>query len=92
MTGRLLLTEPEAAERLRICPRMLRKARKDGRLHYVLIGRAVRYTVDDLESYIATLRQVQPACPQIKSAPKPKRQHRSGGGIVVPFSARNAAG
>lgn len=63
----LLLTEAEAAERLRICTRTLRKARQEGALHYVLIGRAVRYTVPDLESFIESLRKVQTTCPPCRS-------------------------
>lgn len=38
MANPILLTESEAAEALRLCPRTLRKARKAGLLHYVLIG------------------------------------------------------
>lgn len=90
MTDPLLLTEAEAALRMRLCQRTLRKARQDGHLHYVLIGRSVRYTVADLESYIERLRQVQPACP----TPQPTRRSAPSsrkGGVIVPFTARNAA-
>lgn len=38
----LLLTEEQAAERLSLCTKTLRKERKAGRLPYILIGRAVR--------------------------------------------------
>ncbi len=89
MTDQLLLTEVEAAERLRLCTRTLRKARKDGALHYILIGRAVRYTVADLESFVERLRKVEPAClppkpPRTKAAPQ-----RGGGDVIVPFRERN---
>lgn len=89
MIDQLLLTEAEAAQRLRVCTRTLRKARHSGLLHYVLIGRAVRYTLADLESYIDRLRQVQPLCPPTTStrrstAPTKRR------GEIVPFSVRNA--
>jgi hypothetical protein len=91
MNDPMLLTEPEAAERLRICTRTLRKARQSGLLHYVLIGRAVRYTVADLESYIDRLRQVQPACPP--SGPTRRISKRSSrAGEIVPFTVRNARG
>jgi len=40
MTAPALLTEDEAAQALRVCARTLRKARREGRLSYVLIGRA----------------------------------------------------
>lgn len=89
MTGQLLLTEVEAAARLCISTRTLRKARQSGLLHYVLIGRAVRYTIADLESYIERLRQVQPSCPPPRPTPRastPKNRR----GQVVPFTVRNA--
>lgn len=85
----LLLTEDEAAERLRVCARTLRKARQEGLLHYILIGRAVRYTVSDLESYIERLRQVHPTCPPKRPTRRISQPSRSGGEIV-PFTVRNA--
>lgn len=89
MTDALLLTEAEAAERLRVCTRTLRKARHAGLLHYVLIGRAIRYTLPDLESYIECLRQVQPVCPTKEPTRRTARPSRKGGEIV-PFTVRNA--
>lgn len=89
MHEQLLLTEREAAERLRVCTRTLRKARHSGLLHYVLIGRSIRYTFSDLESYIDRLRQVQPQCP----SPTPTRRSTAPTrrqGEIVPFSVRNA--
>ncbi len=89
MTEQLLLTEAEAAARLSLCARTLRKARQEGKLHYVLCGRAVRYTVADLESFVERLRKVEPAC----TRPKPTRQsattRRSDGDVIVPFRQRN---
>lgn len=84
----LLLKEPEAAAALGLCPRTLREARKAGKLHYVLIGRAVRYTPEDLTAYIDSLRQVQPACPQ----PVQKRTGSASqrGGKIIPFHRRTA--
>lgn len=84
----LLLTEIEAAERLRVCTRTLRKARHSGLLHYVLIGRTIRYTLTDLESYIERLRQAQPECPPHRPTRRSTSpQKRSG--VIVPFTARN---
>jgi len=80
----ILLTEAEAAEALRLCTRKLREARQQGILRYLLIGRAVRYTMEDLESFVATLREVQPAC---QPGPQPKTRRR-GGAEIIPFSAR----
>lgn len=89
MTDKLLLTEPEAAKRLSLCERTLREARKAGQLHYVLIGRAVRYTIDDLESFVASHRKVSLPCPQPKSAPRSTRRQRKSAQII-PFTVRNA--
>ena len=89
MTEQLLLTEPEAAERLRVCTRTLRKARQEGALHYVLIGRAVRYTVTDLESFIERLRKVETACPRPGPTRKTAAPRRGGGDVIVPFRERN---
>lgn len=88
MTVQLLLTEAEAAERLNLCQRTLRKARQSGQLHYVAIGRAVRYTIEDLESFVATLRQVQPNCPKPRTNTKSTRPSGKGG-VIVPFTVRS---
>lgn len=89
MSHQLLLTETEAAQRLRLSTRTLRKARGEGKLRYVLIGRAVRYTEDDLTSFIDSLRTVQPACPP---KPQPTRNTRQKGksAQIIPFTVRNA--
>ena len=89
MKDRLLLTEAEAAERLRVCQRTLREARKDGRLHYVLLGRSVRYTIDDLESFIASNRKVNPPCTVKPPAPR-STGRRNKGAQIIPFTVRNA--
>lgn len=91
MTAPLLLTEQEAADRLRICARQLRKARQEGRLHYVLNGRSIRYTIDDLESFVDSLRQVEPQC---HPAPSSRRTigRKQRGGQVIPFKVRQRGG
>ena len=66
-----LLTEDEAAEQLKLCTRTLRKERQAGRLPYILIGRAVRYTLADLEAFVEASRQDQPLCP-----PTNRKTHR----------------
>jgi len=82
----LLLTETEAAELLRLCPRTLRKARADGHLRYILIGRAIRYTLRDLEAFVDSNSRKEATCPPADhSAPK-IRKRRSG--EIVPFTAR----
>ena len=86
MTAPALLTETEAAEALRLCPRTLRKARQEGRLTYVLIGRAVRYTMRDLESFIEASRQDATPC---RTPTRRTTVKRNTGGNIVPFTARN---
>lgn len=56
---RALLTEREAAERLSICERTLRKERQAGRLPYIKFGRAIRYAPADLEAFIESARLCQ---------------------------------
>lgn len=84
----LLLKEPEAAAALGLCPRTLREARKAGKLRYVLIGRAVRYTPEDITAYIDSLRQVEPPCPA--EVQKRTKASSSRSGQVIPFHRRKA--
>lgn len=48
----LLLTAKEAAKALSICERTLYGLSKRGELRVVRIGRAVRYSIADLETWI----------------------------------------
>ncbi len=84
----MLLTEAEAAASLRICARKLREARQAGKLHYVLNGRAVRYTPDDLAAYIDSLRQVEPPCPA--KVHKRTRSSARRSAQIIPFHRRGA--
>lgn len=88
MSEQILLTEQEAAERLRLSSRTLRKARAMGTLPYVLIGRSVRYTVSDLESFIETLRRQSAPCPS-PTVPSRRTSARKSARII-PFTARAA--
>lgn len=49
---RLLLSSREAAKTLNICERTLYSLTKAGELPVVRIGRAVRYSLDDLKDWI----------------------------------------
>lgn len=80
--NQVLLTEPQAAEALQVCIRTLRKARQDGRLTYVLIGKSVRYTMDDLRGFIEASRQ--DARPCRKPTRRTTAAKRSGN--IVPFT------
>lgn len=59
--NQLLLTEEQAAQALQVCGRTLRKARQQGALPYVRIGRTIRYTETDLTQFIERARE----CPSI---------------------------
>ena len=65
-----LLKEADAATWLGISPRTMRKLRRDGQVHYILIRTAIRYSLSDLQSYVERARQ----CPSIK-----EKAPRSGG-------------
>lgn len=54
---RLLLTEREAARRLNVSRFALYTLRREGKIGYVPLGRAVRYTVDQLAAWIASTRK-----------------------------------
>ena len=85
MTAELrLYTEPEAAEALRVCPRTLRKARQEGRLTYILIGRSVRYTMSDLTAFVEASKQDAMPCPP----PRLRHTVKRNSGKIVPFTAR----
>ena len=48
----LLLTEKEAASLLRISPRKLWEIRMQGQIPFIRFGRAIRYSRDELTSWI----------------------------------------
>ena len=52
MIGRFLLQPREAAQSLGICERTLYALTKRGELPVIRIGRAVRYSVDDIRAWI----------------------------------------
>ncbi|MHC4511183.1 MAG: helix-turn-helix domain-containing protein [Planctomycetota bacterium] len=56
-TERLLLTSGEAAKALGICERTLFGLTKSGELSVIRIGRAVRYSVEDLKAWIRQASQ-----------------------------------
>lgn len=83
----LLLTEEQAAERLLLHPRTLRKERQAGRIRYVaLAGRKIAYRPEDCVAYVEARSRQEATLP----APRPRGRavgNRRGGNIV-PFSAR----
>lgn len=87
MSDPLLLTEEQAAERLLLHPRTLRKLRQAGEIRYVaLAGRKIAYRPEDCTAYIETrLRQAPPLlAPRARGRAVGNRR----GGNIVPFSAR----
>lgn len=50
--SRLLISGREAAKRLSICERTLYTLTKAGEIPAVRIGRAVRYSVDELQAWV----------------------------------------
>ncbi len=82
-----LLTEMEAAARLRISSRTLRSIRQRGEIRYILIGaRKIFYRPEDCEEYLAARLRVEQPCPTSNT---PKRRARRNSGDIVPFSQRN---
>jgi excisionase family DNA binding protein len=54
----LLVTQREAAKRLMLCEKTIYSAVKAGELPCVRIGKAKRFTLEDLKNWIARKRQV----------------------------------
>lgn len=79
----LLLTEAEAAERLKIGERTLRDLRRRGLIRYVaLTARKIMYRPEDCADYVESrVRQNDPPA----RAGRPRRTSRRTG-IVIPFS------
>lgn len=89
MTDVALLTEQEAAARLQVCDRTLRKERQAGNIPYILIGRCVRYHPDDLAQLIAAKRTIIQAQPTQRSGLGGRKVSANRqGSVIVPFSQR----
>jgi excisionase family DNA binding protein len=62
-----LLTASQAAARLNISERTLRKLRQSGQIPYIaLTDRLFRYTTEDCDEYVATRRRKEGQCPSVK--------------------------
>lgn len=81
-----LMTEREAAARLRLCPRTLRKARARGELHFVKYGRKILYSDSDLADFIERHRQ----CPS-RNAKAPRSGNTRSRSTVFDFEEARAA-
>lgn len=87
MTEPLLLTEEQAAARLLMHPRTLRKLRQEGAIRYVgLVGRRVAYRNEDLDEFIASRLKMEPVIAPARHGKRTVGRRASGN--IVPFSAR----
>ncbi|UKK84715.1 helix-turn-helix domain-containing protein [Sphingopyxis sp. BSN-002] len=78
-----LLTEMEAATRLRIGERTLRSIRQRGEIRYVLIGaRKIFYRPEDCEEYLAARLRVEQSCPTNRKV----RRGNGDIGKIIPLS------
>jgi hypothetical protein len=87
VTEPLLLTEEQAAERLLMHPRTLRKLRQAGAIRYVaLTGRKVAYKPEDCIAYIESRsRQEEPPMHRPRAGRSVGNRRN---GNIVPFSIR----
>lgn len=85
-----LLTHDQAAARLKVCAKTLRRLRTEGLIPYVAVtARKIFYRPEDCDAYLAScVRRETPA-------PRPRGRIRSVGkrrdGNIVPFSLRQEA-
>lgn len=87
MTEPLLLTEEQAAKRLLMHPRTLRKLRQEGAIRYVaLTGRRVAYRPEDCIAYVESRSRQEQVSPHRRQKSRAAGNRRTGN--IVPFSAR----
>ena len=93
MNDRLLISEEEAAERLLMHPRTLRKLRQAGEIRYVaLAGRKIAYRPEDCEAYVESRTRIEPAIDLNRAKERGRaRPRRQDGGNVLSFTARRQA-
>jgi hypothetical protein len=82
-----LLTEAEAARRLRVCTKTLRGFRKNGLIRYVaLTGRKILYRPEDCDAFVDAKSKTDD--PIEHPQPRPRaRPARGKAGNVVSFTA-----
>ena len=79
-----LLTEAEAARRLRIGERTLRELRRQGKIRYIaLTARKIAYRPEDCAEYLEARLRVNEPC---ETAARPKRRSQRRTGKIIPFS------
>ncbi|WP_353448035.1 helix-turn-helix domain-containing protein [Sphingomonas aurantiaca] len=86
-----LLTPEDAADRIHVSTKTLRRLRQDGHIRYVAItDRKIRYRLEDCDEFVASRARKAPECPSTSARPRPTGTSTSSG-KVVGFSARPAA-
>ncbi len=75
-----LLTLKDAADRLNISTKLLRREVRARRLRFILVGKRRRFTVEDLAEYIAKQRQETP-CPSSSPRVRHTGISTSGSGV-----------
>ena len=90
-----LLTAEEAAARLGMCERTLRKLRQNGDIAYIAItGRKFRYTPEDCDEFLAARRRKEAPCQSVKIRARHIGNTTSNGtrsGFMAQRAARRAA-
>ncbi|WP_147036068.1 helix-turn-helix domain-containing protein [Sphingomonas aquatilis] len=83
-----LLTPEEAAKRIHVCTKTLRRLRQDGHIRYVAItDRKIRYRPEDCDEFIASRARKAPEC--LSTSRKTRRISTStSSGRVVAFTDR----
>lgn len=81
-----LLTPDEAAQRLRVCTKTLRRLRQAGAIRYVAVTkRKIFYRPEDCAAFIEQRATVSEPVERPRNNAKPNRRR---GGNVVSFTAR----
>jgi excisionase family DNA binding protein len=93
VTDPLLLTEEQAAERLLMHPRTLRKLRQEGAIRYVrTTGRKVGYRPEDCAAFIESRLRLETPIDVGSSKVRPRARPRPrDNGNVLSFTARRQA-
>ncbi|MBN3537801.1 helix-turn-helix domain-containing protein [Sphingomonas pseudosanguinis] len=85
-----LLTPEQAAHRLSVCTKTLRRLRQDGHIRYVAItDRKIRYRPEDCDDYVASRARKAPECPSTKRVNR-RTSTTTSSSKVVDFTARRA--
>ncbi|WP_430459106.1 helix-turn-helix domain-containing protein [Sphingomonas parapaucimobilis] len=85
-----LLSPQEAAKRLSVCTKTLRRLRQGGHIRYVAItDRKIRYRPEDCDDFVASRARKAPECPS--TSRKTRRiSTLTSSSKVVDFTARQA--